>query len=761
MRTRILIFAAAVIATPLVGRAQEPGSSPLPPTTTAAAAPGVDLSALGWIDLGFRGTSATGDVARLERYRDLRDGSYSRIALNRDSDRYLFAATAFDVGYRDQRYQAGYTGGPLRFTGLFDSIPLNYSYLTSTPWVEQTPAVLTLDVAARQQVQARQVVGVPQTVADLATASIYRGIANPFDLEQLRQTGAFSLAYDATSRLTVDAAFSSAKKDGHQPWGASFAFNVANEVPLALDNRTNDASAGLEWTHTHGMFRIGWNGSWFDNNIKQLVWDNAYRATDTNPYDASGYSNGNGPAQGRMAVPPSNTLNAVSAVGVYRFPAHTTLNGSVAFTRMSQDDPLIPWTINPVIAGNPATLAAFPNLAGLPRATAQASVDGVNGILNLTTRPNRRVGFTARYRFNNHVNNTPTFDGTQYVRFDAVPESTGGVSEQFDIKENLLNVDATFSLLPYTSFRIGYGYDSFDRTGRAFNNTTDNSARASVDFLGNQWFTIRALYQFTKRVGSGFSEDAIEEGGSQPGLRFYDEADRDRNRGTLLFTVNPAQKVDVTFSLTAGKDTYKGPGHEFGLLDNDNTTVNVGVDYSPTTMITVGANYGRDHYASDQKSRNANPPPDPQFTDPSRDWTLANTENVNNFDAYLDLPKLANKTNVRISYDFSDSDNAFLFGGPRIASLTAAGQFIPLPNVTNRWHRLSADVQYMFAARLGVGLSYWFEKVDIADFNTIDIPGEPGIPRIDYLGEISTGYGNRPYRGNTGFVRLIYQFSTR
>jgi hypothetical protein len=290
---------------------------------------------------------------------------------------------------------------------------------------------------------------------------------------------------------------------------------------------------------------------------------------------------------------------------------------------------------------------------------------------------------------------------------------------------------------------------------------TDNTVRASVDTVGNQWVTVRALYEFTKRKGSGFSEDAIEDGGSQPGLRFYDESDRDRHREMLVFTVNPTQKIDVTFSLTAGKDTYLGEGHEFGLLSNDNTAVNAGVNFYPTKLLSMGFNYGRDHYASNQKSRNANPPPDPQFSDPNRNWTLDNTENVNNFDAYVDLPKLAGKANVRVSYDFSNSDNGFLFGGPRIASLSAAGQFIPLPNVTNSWHRLTADVQYMFVRNAGVGVAYWYEKFDVADFNTIDLPGLTGIPRIDYLGELSTGYGNRPYRGNTAFVRLIYQFSTR
>ena len=48
------------------------------------------------------------------------------------------------------------------------------------------------------------------------------------------------------------------------------------------------------------------------------------------------------------------------------------------------------------------------------------------------------------------------------------------------------------------------------------------------------------------------------------------------------------------------------------------------------------------------------------------------------------------------------------------------------------------------------------ERFNVRDFDTIDIPGQPGTPRIDYLGEISTGYRNRPYSGNTAFVRLPY-----
>jgi MtrB/PioB family decaheme-associated outer membrane protein len=763
MMRRPVAFAFALLLTAASAHAQRPSLQPVPeqlpePRPPAGEpAPTAAPVTFGTIDLGFRGTTTSGDGAEYERYRDLRSGSWSRLTYDKRTENYLFGAFAQNIGYRDQRFGSDYRGSKGWLYGSFDSIPTNYSDLTSTPWIEQTPGQLTLDSAARQQVQAGAVVGIPQNPAQLNTASIYRSIANPFRLDSLRQTGAFLGAYEFSRNLTFDGGFSSTARSGHQPWGASFAFNVANEVALPVDSRTNDASAGLEWTRPRGMFRVGWNGSWYDDHLNELVWDNAFRATDTNPFDPNGYSNGNGPARGRMAVPPSNMLNSVNAFGMYKLQPRTVVNGTVAFTRMSQNDPLIPWTINPVIQ-TPAVFAAFPNLALVPRATAEAKVDGLNAVLNFTTRPNRFYGITARYRYNNHDNKTPPFDGTQYVRFDAVPEATGGFSEQFDIVENLADLNVHFNVLPYTTLRVGYGFDSFDRTGRAFSNMTDHTIRTSIDTVGNQWVTVRAVYEFTDRKGSGFSEDAIEDGGSQPGLRFYDEANRTRNRGTLLFVVTPKETMDVTFSLAAGSDSYGGPGHEFGLLNNDNQAYNVGLNFYPSDVVSFGANYGRDHFVSDQKSRNANPPPDPQFTDPSRDWMLKNTENVNNFTLYADLPKLARKTTARVTYDFSDSDNAFVHSGPRILSLAAAGQFIPLPNVTNSWHRLGADVQYFFVPRVGVGVDYWYERFNVRDFDTIDIPGQQGTPRIDYLGEISTGYGNRPYRGNTAFVRLLYLF---
>jgi hypothetical protein len=108
----------------------------------------------------------------------------------------------------------------------------------------------------------------------------------------------------------------------------------------------------------------------------------------------------------------------------------------------------------------------------------------------------------------------------------------------------------------------------------------DSGFRTTWDTTGNQWLSFRLGYEFVSRTGYGFSEQAIEDAASQPGLRFYDEADRDRNRFNALVTITPVQTIDLTASVTYTDDQYGGPGLEFGLLSNTNTAFNLGANFA-------------------------------------------------------------------------------------------------------------------------------------------------------------------------------------
>jgi len=797
MRNRFVLLIAALLL------ASRPGAAQTPPAPQPQ--PQVPTSTLvGTVDIGGLFTTTDGDEARYERYRDTRDGMYSSFRLSRESGTYSFNANASHVGYRDQRYDAAFLSRRVRVTFDWASLPLNFSYLARTPFVTNG-STLTLDDTAQRAVQGPTnaaadgtAVGVPcapgappascSTPALAAQAkanrSIYNSLASPFDLRHVRDTAAFSVNYAATRSVDVDARYQSSRRDGQQPWGASFAFSEAVELPQPLDQRTDDLSLGASWLNPRGMFRLGWDGSWFTNNVHSLVWDNPIRLTDFSnglapplgPYDPSGYSNGNGPAQGRQAMAPDNMMNVVSATGLYKMPGRTTLNGVAQLSSQNQNEALIPWTINPLI-DSPAVFAAFPRLAQLPRSSAQAEARGINTLINLSSRPFRRVNFTVRYRYNDRDVRTPVFDAREYVRFDAVPEEIEeGFSPQFDISRQIFDANVSLTPAPWGTLRVGYGHEAVERHGRGFSDVGEHIFRVSFDTFSSQYVTLRAAFDVAQRRGEGFVETGVDyeagPGGTQPSLRYYDEADRDRTRGSLLLTVMPRDTFDVYLQVAGGRDEYMAdtsvpvnrPGELFGLHESDVKSWNVGANFHPTDVVSLGANYGYDTYSSLQLSRNANPAPDPSWTDPTRNWTLDNDDTINNVSVYLDLLRAVQNTDIRFGYDYTDSENSFVHGGPRVAALTALNQFIPLPAVENSWHRASADVQYFFTARAGVGVGYYFEKLEIVDYNTIDTNGPvaftpaTGEPRIDWLGGLLTGYGNRPYTGHTAYVRVLYRF---
>jgi len=812
MRTNHLTLAAILVLVPLTVAAQAP-----PPATPAAGAQTgtqgtADAPFTGTVDVGGLFTGTDGDAARYERYRDLRDGVFTNVRVSRFTDTFQLGASAQHAGYRDQRYDLSYIRPKFNFAFDFTGIPLNYSYITRTPYTRDG-GVLTLDDGAQRAVQGPTfatndgtAVGVPcapgappascsnPSQADQAKAnrSIYNNFANEFDLRHTRNIAAFGGTYNASKDIDVDASFTSTKRKGEQPWGASFAFNTAIELPKPIDERTNDLDLGLSWSRDKASARIGYLGSWYNNQIHDLTWDNPNFINDYNngllppngPYDPSGYSNGNGPAIGRQALAPDNSMHTVSVTGLYKLWARTSLNGAAQFTTHNQNDTLIPWTSNNLI-NSPAVIAAFPHLAQLPRATAEAKATGVNTLLNFTTRATRDIGLNVRYRYNKRDVQTPIFDATEYVRFDAVPEENPeGFSPQFDNSRHTFDATASYTPGHFGTVRAGYGHEQVRRDGRGFADVGEHTFRLSWDTYSNAFLSVRASFDAGWRRGTGYVEAAsgtddtdflnTGPGGTQPTLRYFDEADRDRTRGAVILTVMPKDTIDFFVQFSGGKDTYLrdqetpvSVGREnelFGLLDSSATSWNFGVNYNPRENLSAGITYGYDTYGAFQKSRNANPPPDPTWTDPSRDWTLDNDDKINHINAYVDLLKLVANSDVRVSYDMSDSDNAYVHGGPRVASLEAAGQFIPLPDVTNTWHRITADVQHYFKPKVGVGFGYYFEKLNVSDFSVIDSNGPvgfapaTGVPRIDWLGVLLTGYGPRPYTGNTVFARLLYKF---
>ena len=145
MRTSRLLLAAALALIPLIAHAQ--------------AAPGPPPAATGWtgaIDFGVRGTSADGDAARYERYRDLGDGLFAEtVRLARERNGWFLDIAADHVGRKDQRYRVDLNRpGTIKTWFLWDQIPMLLSRTTRTLFTGVGSGVLEIDNALQAQVQA-------------------------------------------------------------------------------------------------------------------------------------------------------------------------------------------------------------------------------------------------------------------------------------------------------------------------------------------------------------------------------------------------------------------------------------------------------------------------------------------------------------------------------------------------------------------------------------------------------------------------------
>ena len=716
METSIRWFSGVLLLAAATSAAAQGTSAAAAQTEKAAASE----PPAGEVQFGGRVSSISGDHARFQRYRDLRDGpTLDQLRYDRSREAWEFRARLDHVGYRDQRYTAGFNQyGKFKASFEWEQVPFFYSTDTRTPFTSPSLGVFRLNDIFQAAIQ-----------NGLATRPVFGPDLRQFDLRSQRNTADARLAYRATRALDLRFSFKSTEGTGAQPWGASFGQGNAVALAAPVDRRTNDVNATAEWSNDRAMGRLAYDGSWFNNHVESLIFDNPLRVTD----QAS--SAGDGPSQGRMAALPDSTAHTVSAAGSLALPGRTRAFSYVSVGSWLQDAALLPFTINTVVA--PLTLAR-------PTADAEARIVAMN--YRLTSRPTPKLWLNSQFKSYNYDNRTPRFLESQYVGLDGnlVNSATGG-SEPFGYVRHFIDLDASYTPLTFAALRVGYGREHDDRTFRFIEETTEQTVRASIDSTGLTWGSMRLQYEHGDRTGKGLDEEAFSEIGEQTSLRQFDISDRRRDRVLALVQVAPISSLGFNASAGAGRDHRAGA--VFGLQDNDMRTFSVGVDASGRDVIVLGTEYTFEKYSTLQRSRQATP--GPQFNDPTRDWSTDMNEHVHTVTASVDLPHVAKRTTVRLAYDYVNANARYLYLLP---ANTTLAQPQPLAPVRNEIQRASADLRYSLSQKLGLGLGYWYESYDTQDFarspGTLDSPFFPALINLMYL--------NRPYRAHTASVRLLY-----
>jgi MtrB/PioB family decaheme-associated outer membrane protein len=701
--TSVLSFAILLVAAS-AAFAQDPPTLPAPTDSVSIGRSEFTGKWYGTVDLGGRVTSIDGDEARAQRYRDLRSGIYASNAIaGRRTQDWTFEAQAWNIGYRDQRYQLDFDRvGRLRASFLYDQIPLWISADTRTLYVETQPGVFRLEDSMQQSIQAAQ-----------ATLHAYTDQAVRFDLRTMRRIGQADVVFNATPNTDIVVSVKNTNRDGHIPFGGTFGFSNAVELPMPLDHRTTDLRTALEWSNNKGLVRLGWDGSAFTNGIENVVWDNPLRYGP----DAAG-----APSQGRLASWPDNTLTYLHATGAINIPLNGRLTGYAAFGQGRNSQDLLPHTIN----------TAFVPPPPLSRPTAEAESQMAVAQFTAAMRPAPGVFLNARYRYNDIDVQTPEFDRSRgSVSYDSSLVASASPSEYHSVKRSSLDIDGAFSIAPYTSLKAGYSRQGTDYTHRIWESTDENVYRVSIDTTGHQRLMLRAQYENRQRTGDSFDAHALAEVGELATMRHFDIADRDRNRFTFIATTAVTGAIELNASAGVGRDEYTGSQH--GLLSFDSDQYSVGANIAPDDRYNLTASYGWENYTSAQRSRTANDAV--QQADARRDWTTDYTGKVNFFEAGFDITAIE-RTVIRISGDWNRSNDLYLYTLVTGSTLAVPEQLPPVKNELMR-----AEIDQRAAVGIPVPPVHRARRVRAADLRLLNVAVAGGGTVADQHGSHQAAVG--------------------
>ena len=668
--------------------------------------------------IGGRVTNVDGDLARFQRYQDLRDGlllSNVRYSFAKPDGTWDFHARAENVGYRDQEFMGSYDRvGRLSLSGIWQQIPQFYSVDTMTPYAG-SGGTLVLDDATQRAIQNQS-----------ANLNAYIPLAPPFELRERRDVGRVDLVATPKPNLDVTANVTTQKHSGELPWGAGFGFSNDVEVPLPYDSRTNDFTIGTEWTNTRNMLRVAYNGSWFDNIAPTLVWDSPLRVD-----DASG-----APGHGRMSLWPSNSAQTISFGGYTKLAHKTQVTGSFSYGLWSNDEVLQPFTIN----------SALPQIA-LPRANTEGEAHVFSTNLSLNSHPSTDWRFSARVRNYTYNNLMPVTSITDMVSYDSsLSETPTGGPDLYAHSRTNFDGDATWTRLMPFAVTVGYSHNGNGYDARIVESSGEHVFRVSADAVGSSWLTFRTQYEFGDRTDSGLDETQLTAIGEHPEMRHYDVADRTRNRFTGQADIVPSDAW--TFSASAGilKDDFSN--NVYGLQDSTGRTFSLAADFHRPNGLGAGGSYNYERYAGLQRSHEGDSS-EAQFNDPLRDWTADSTETVHYFSIYAVPPRIGRNTEIRFSYDFSHAEGNYLYTIPAGSPIPPPNQ---LPNVFNKLQQLHMDVRYRLSSRLAASFSYLYEPLSIYDF-AFDPSVVNGIVQPSSL---VLGYVYRPYTAHSATFGLRY-----
>jgi MtrB/PioB family decaheme-associated outer membrane protein len=709
---------------------------------------GEGITVKGTVAAGVQGVNEVERSSKFYEYRDVPRGTFLPfLSLDLTKGAKYFYLEATNIAQRDQRLLAGFgQHGTYSLDLGYDEIPHRFSFEGATPYVEHTPGVFGLNDVIRTDAEALVPTGTSTNIAAARElVSSFLTSAAPIDLGLQRKKTSLDFAYTPSIPWSVHVSGSFENRSGNRPYGASLGFSNAIELPEPIHYKTTNVDTNLEYDQKWGMVRAGVFASMFDNDVQTLYWDNPYRITDsTYP---SAYSAGNGTAHGQMSLPPSNDAVKFYLSGSFKPVKGTRISAAASYGTFSQNQALLPFTVNTAIPGSDPTAA---NALTAPRETAMAKAHVGSLDLTLHSRLLKSVYLTAGYRYYDFANKTEALDIPDgYARLDQVWESVPIAVEPYSYSRSRLFGDLTFNVLKNTSLIVGYSlYDVHRHEGAGEtekNKNEEGTFKVAVDSVPLDWLNLRVTYIDAERDWS-LNDTFVA---YIPGFNFkrYFEANRKRQAVTALVGLTPVDKFDIQLTYSIGRDDY--PDSDYGLKRDDFDMYGLDLSYAFARNQVLYAFYNHEIYDADQAARQSGA----SFsTNPADDWTANIKDTVDTFGAGEVFEIVADKLTFDLSASYSKAaGSSFLYSPPGGSPDAAVNYLAPLDSTT--WWTARANFRWRLMKSLSVILGYWYEQYNLQDIVRNDVAVDYATAGAIFLGALEPGY-----KYHVGSLKFVYSW---
>ncbi|MDX2451601.1 MtrB/PioB family decaheme-associated outer membrane protein, partial [Desulfosarcina sp.] len=675
----------------------------------------------------LRSSDVEGDSAKFEEYRDITAPVSGDVEIDVEKDRdYYLRGEAVGIGQDDQFVGAeGGRYGKFGIDATWDQFIHRYAYDARTLYSGVGSGYMSLDDNLQADIQsAPNAVEVANRLSGYVTTSSVTG--DPVTTRDQRKLGFNLLAFDPFT-LRVDLA--NEKREGTRPFAGAFNNSQMVELFDPVDYDTTDMKISGEYAQAPFLLNVAYQYSQFKNNVDTLRFDNPLRAT-----DAVG-----GPSNGTIDLAPDNQYHNINVNGALtHLPWRSQITASAAWSRMTQDDALVPFTSNTAITA-PA----------LPAERVDARVNTSLYKFRFTSKPLSFMRVKGSFRYYDYDNQTGVIEFPDgYVETDDFPVTTAIRNLPTSYTQTQAGAEVGFDVFTRSNLTLGYRYEKTDRTNREVAEQEDHIMKASLDTRVLDWLDLRTSYARTERDIGDYRYDVYLEGGQDleqlPQLRMYDQADLTRDFFEILATVYPTDALALSGSAAYGTDDFHDS--PYGLIEDNRYVFSFDTDYALGDRLTLNLFYTHEIYENEQRARQNGGATD-------FDWTADGKDLVDTIGGGFKLALIPDLLDLDLIYAYSDVDGNLEFSSP-------SGSFEDFFAVDDtKTHMLNTKLIYHNTSLdFDVAVGYLWEKFVYTDFAAEGFSYVPTDTTGNYQGALLSGTLPQDYDAHVVYTKITFRY---